>query len=135
VKLAIGTGSAGGAPSGPAGRSSSGGATRVTIGRSAFGLAGEMGRGLAIGFDEASREGAGVGAAFLASGWWDFAFALTSELAIGLAAVFGLVATLAWTFLIFAGFFVGFFVEALPDTRFLCADLEDFVALAMGVPR
>jgi hypothetical protein len=136
VKLAIGTGSAGGVPSGPAGRSSIGGATRVTTGRSDFGLAGEMARATAIGFETASRGSAGLGAAILATGCWDFAFALTLELAAGLATVFGLAATLARAFLAFVGCFGVFDAgRALPDARFFCADLEDFVALAMGVPR
>jgi hypothetical protein len=146
VKLAIGTGKAGGVPSGPAGRSSTGdGATRVTIGRSdarsearsGFGLGDETERALAIGFDVASRGSADVVAGFLETGAAGFAFAPGLALAFvpGLALAFApglaLATILAWA-LTLAALGAG---RALPDTRFFCAGLEDFIALAMGVPR
>jgi hypothetical protein len=136
VKLAMGTGNAGGVPSGPVARSSTGGgAMRVTIGRSdglsSFGLGREIGRALVIGFDAASRGAADVVAGFAARSAEDLAFPLSLAFVLGLARVFGWAIVLAWT-LILAALGAG---RAPPDARFFCAGLEDFVALAMGVPR
>jgi hypothetical protein len=124
VKLAIGTGNAGGVPSGPAARSSTDDAG-ATTGRSGLALGVETGRTVARGFAAASRDAAGCGAGFLATGVDAFTFGTD------FAAVFGFAAPLVRAF-IFAGFETG---RARPPARFFCADVEDFVALAMGVPR
>jgi hypothetical protein len=145
VKLAIGTGSAGGVPSGPD-RSSTGGGTRATRGRSGFGLGGGTGRAPTVGLDPVSRAAAGAGAGLEPTRAGGFATALTLGFATALAAISAfavglwglavalvvfLVARLAWA-LTFAGLAAGL---APPGARFFCAGLEDFVALAMGVPR